>query len=123
MLFSATFPKDARKLAKVLLADDYIRVRIGRVGSTHLNIKQNVEILITIIESALLIDVQIHYVEEQRKREALFDLLMDMPPARTIIFVNSKKSADFLDDYLYNRGLPSTSIHSDRTQREREDAM
>jgi len=42
MLFSATFPRDARKLAKVLLADDHIRVRVGRLGSTHLNIKQNV---------------------------------------------------------------------------------
>lgn len=40
-----------------------------------------------------------------------------------MIFVNTKPGADFLDDYLYNKGLPSTSIHSDRTQREREDAM
>lgn len=46
-----------------------------------------------------------------------------MPPSRMIIFVNGKKGADYLDDFLYNRGLPSTSIHSDRTQREREDAL
>lgn len=46
-----------------------------------------------------------------------------MPPSRTIIFVNNKKAADFLDDFLFNKGLPSTSIHSDRTQREREDAL
>ena len=46
-----------------------------------------------------------------------------MPPSRTIVFVNNKKVADFLDDYLYNKGLPSTSVHSDRTQREREDAV
>lgn len=46
-----------------------------------------------------------------------------MPPSRTLVFVNSKRNADFLDDYLYNMGMPSTSIHSDRTQREREDAL
>lgn len=46
-----------------------------------------------------------------------------MPPSRTIVFVNNKRQADFIDDYLYNKGLPSTSIHSDRTQREREDAL
>lgn len=40
-----------------------------------------------------------------------------------MIFVNNKKSADFLDDYLFNKGMPSTSIHSDRTQFEREDAL
>jgi ATP-dependent RNA helicase DDX3X len=46
-----------------------------------------------------------------------------MPPSRTLVFVNNKTQADFLDDYLFNMGLPSTSIHSDRTQREREDAL
>ena len=49
--------------------------------------------------------------------------MLSMPPARTMVFVNNKKAADFLDDFLYNRQLPSTSIHADRTQREREDAM
>ena len=63
------------------------------------------------------------FVEEPVKRECLFDLLLHMPPSRTIVFVNNKKAADFLDDYLFNKGLPSTSIHSDRTQREREDAL
>lgn len=57
------------------------------------------------------------------KKQALFDLLMSMVPIRTLIFVNSKEQVDFVDDYLYNRGLPSTSIHGGRTQREREDAM
>ena len=63
------------------------------------------------------------FAEESRKRDCLYDLLLSMPPSRTIIFVNNKKAADFLDDYLFNKGMPSTSIHSDRTQREREDAM
>ena len=66
---------------------------------------------------------QVLFVDEPMKRNCLFDLLLSMPPARTIIFVNNKKAADFIDDFLFNRGLPSTSIHSDRTQREREDAM
>ena len=57
------------------------------------------------------------------KQQALYDLLISMPPSRTLVFVNSKKAADFLDDYLFNLKLPSTSIHSDRTQREREDAL
>ena len=63
------------------------------------------------------------FAEEPRKRDCLYDLLLSMPPSRTIVFVNNKKAADFLDDYLFNKGMPSTSIHSDRTQREREDAM
>lgn len=57
------------------------------------------------------------------KKQALYDLLISSPPTRTLVFVKTKKTADFVDDFLYNQGLPSTSIHSDRTQREREDAM
>lgn len=106
MLFSATFPKDLRDLATTHLATDHVRFKVGRAGSTHGNIRQ------VIME-----------VEPSAKRQACLDLLNSMPPARTIIFVNSKRTADELDDYLFNQGMPTTSIHADRTQREREDAM
>lgn len=46
-----------------------------------------------------------------------------MNGVRTIVFVNSRQAADTLDDFLYNMNLPVTSIHSDRTQVEREAAM
>jgi ATP-dependent RNA helicase DDX3X len=106
MMFSATFPKEARDLAKNHLAHDHVRIRVGRAGSSHKNIQQKVV-----------------FVEASSKRKAILDLLYSMPPARTIIFVNSKRAADELDDYLFNVDLPVTSIHSDRTQREREDAL
>ncbi|RHZ44385.1 DEAD/DEAH box helicase [Aspergillus thermomutatus] len=106
MMFSATFNRECRRLARKFLAEDHVRIRIGRPGSTHINVDQ------TII-----------YAEDHLKKQCLYDLLLAMPPSRTLIFVNTKTQADFLDDFLYNMGLPSTSIHSDRTQREREDAL
>ncbi|KAF9889873.1 hypothetical protein FE257_006963 [Aspergillus nanangensis] len=106
MMFSATFNKDCRTLAREYLADDHVRVRIGRPGSTHINVDQN-----------------IIYAEPHLKKQCLYDLLLSMPPSRTLVFVNTKPQADLIDDYLYNMGLPSTSIHADRTQREREDAL
>lgn len=42
MMFSATFNKNCRELARKYLADDHVRVRIGRPGSTHINVEQNV---------------------------------------------------------------------------------
>ena len=42
MMFSATFPKDARAMAKEYMADDHIRIRVGRAGSSHVNVEQNV---------------------------------------------------------------------------------
>ncbi|KAF1975451.1 DEAD-domain-containing protein [Bimuria novae-zelandiae CBS 107.79] len=106
MMFSATFSKEARKLARDHMEEDFVRIKVGRIGSTHSNIKQDIV-----------------YVEDNMKNQALFDLIFSLPPQRTIVFVNAKAKCDIVDDFLYNKGLPSTSIHSDRTQREREDAL
>ena len=62
-------------------------------------------------------------MEESAKSQALFDLIFSDGPQRTLVFTNSKVKCDMVDDFLYNKGLPVTSIHSDRTQREREDAL
>ena len=43
--------------------------------------------------------------------------------SRTLVFVETKKGADSLDEFLYREGFPVTSIHGDRTQREREEAL
>ncbi|RVX70590.1 hypothetical protein B0A52_05242 [Exophiala mesophila] len=106
LLFSATFPKRLQTLAANFLAKDHIHVSIGRTGSVHVNVKQNFV-----------------WTEPDAKQQALYDLLIAMPPSRTLVFVRSKKAADFVDDFLFNLGLPTTSIHSDRMQIEREDAL
>jgi ATP-dependent RNA helicase DDX3X len=106
LMFSATFSKETRKLARDYMDEDFVKIKVGRVGSTHQNIKQKV-----------------HFVEESAKNDALFDLIFSGDPQRTLVFVNSKFKCDAVDDFLYNKGLPVTSIHSDRTQREREDAL
>lgn len=106
LMFSATFPKGARALANEYMSEDRVRFSVGRAGSTHNFIQQ-----------------RIVWTEDSAKQQALFDLLHALPPARTLVFVNTRKKADLVDDYLYNKGLPSTSIHSDRNQREREDAL
>ena len=41
----------------------------------------------------------------------------------SIIFTETKKGADFLDNFLHQRGFRSTCIHGDRNQREREEAV
>jgi ATP-dependent RNA helicase DDX3X len=61
-------------------------------------------------------------VEEHEKRGQLLESLM-MVKGLTLIFVETKKSADELDDFLYREGMQATSIHGDRTQREREMAL
>jgi ATP-dependent RNA helicase DDX3X len=41
----------------------------------------------------------------------------------TLIFVETKRMADSLEDWLICEGINATSIHGDRTQKERESAL
>ncbi|XP_057676168.1 ATP-dependent RNA helicase DDX3X-like isoform X3 [Corythoichthys intestinalis] len=106
MMFSATFPKEIQILARDFL-DDYIFLAVGRVGSTSENITQKVV-----------------WVEESDKRSFLLDLLSATgKDSLTLVFVETKKGADALEDFLYREGYACTSIHGDRSQRDREEAL
>ena len=108
LMFSATFPRDIQILAKDFLKD-YVFLSVGRVGSTSENITQKVE-----------------YVEDGDKRSVLLDVLASQGKEElglTLIFVETKRMADMLSDFLMGNNLPATSIHGDRTQRERELAL
>uniref|UniRef100_A0A669D0W6 RNA helicase n=1 Tax=Oreochromis niloticus TaxID=8128 RepID=A0A669D0W6_ORENI len=123
MMFSATFPKEIQILARDFL-EDYIFLAVGRVGSTSENITQKVV-----------------WVEESDKRSFLLDLLsataipsevqdstgdnIEKPgkDSLTLVFVETKKGADALEDFLYREGYACTSIHGDRSQRDREEAL
>ncbi|KAM4561545.1 DEAD-box helicase 3 X-linked a isoform 2-T2 [Fundulus diaphanus] len=106
MMFSATFPKEIQILARDFL-EDYIFLAVGRVGSTSENITQKVV-----------------WVEENDKRSFLLDLLNATgKDSLTLVFVETKKGADSLEDFLYREGYACTSIHGDRSQRDREEAL
>ena len=106
LMFSATFPRDIQVLAKDFLKE-YIFLSVGRVGSTSENITQKIE-----------------YVEDQDKRSVLLDILdAEGKNGLTLIFVETKRMADMLSEFLMSSQFPATSIHGDRTQREREHAL
>jgi ATP-dependent RNA helicase DDX3X len=105
LMFSATFPRDIQMLARDFLKD-YVFLSVGRVGSTSENITQKIE-----------------YVEDIDKRSVLLDILHTHAGGLTLIFVETKRMADSLSDFLINQSFPATSIHGDRTQRERERAL
>ena len=105
LMFSATFPREIQMLARDFLKD-YVFLSVGRVGSTSENITQKVE-----------------YVEDVDKRSVLLDILHTHGAGLTLIFVETKRMADSLSDFLINQNFPATSIHGDRTQRERERAL
>ncbi|GKT84690.1 DEAD/DEAH box helicase [Colletotrichum tofieldiae] len=100
LMFSATFPRDIQMLARDFLKD-YIFLSVGRVGSTSENITQKVE-----------------YVEDVDKRSVLLDILHTHGAGLTLIFVETKRMADSLSDFLINQNFPPP-----RFTRERERAL
>jgi len=114
LMFSATFPKKVQELARAFL-DNYIFLTVGRVGSTSENITQKIE-----------------WVNDEEKRSFLLDLLNmcgvqqngpGTPDVLTLAFVETKKGANALEHFLEREGYPVSSIHGDRSQREREEAL
>ena len=56
------------------------------------------------------------------KRQVLLDLINTVE-GLTLVFVETKRGADALEDFLCGNGFPATSIHGDRSQQEREMAL
>mmetsp|Transcript_15583 Transcript_15583/g.25811 ORF Transcript_15583/g.25811 Transcript_15583/m.25811 type:complete len:636 (+) Transcript_15583:61-1968(+) len=104
LMFSATFPKEIQRLASDFLRD-YIFLAVGRVGSTTDSITQRIE-----------------YVEDRDKRHVLLDILCAVE-GLTLVFVETKRGADALEEFLCGEDKGAIAIHGDRTQKEREDAL
>ncbi|KPA84534.1 putative Atp-dependent RNA helicase [Leptomonas pyrrhocoris] len=105
LLYSATFPKEIQQLAREFLHHHHF-LQVGRVGSTTENITQDVR-----------------WVEDTEKRTQLLEMLKDHTTERVLVFVEKKRDADFLERFLRQNRFSCTSIHGDRVQREREEAL
>lgn len=106
LMFSATFPKEARKVARQYLQEDHVRIRVGRAGSSHKNVEQDIV-----------------WVDGRSKMTALLDLLGEKPLESVLIFCNSIQAVERVDAELLRKDLGVTFIHGNRPQLEREDAL
>lgn len=104
LMFSATFPEQIQHLAGKFL-HNYIFIAVGIVGSASTDVEQI-----------------FYQVSKYSKREKLLELLRE-DPTRTVVFVETKRNADFLATLLSENDIKTTSIHGDRLQREREQAL
>nr|XP_036878211.1 probable ATP-dependent RNA helicase DDX4 isoform X1 [Manis javanica] len=106
LMFSATFPEEIQRLAGEFLKSNYLFVVVGQVGGACRDVQQ------TILP-----------VGQYSKREKLVGILQNTGDERTMVFVETKKKADFIATFLCQEKIPTTSIHGDREQREREQAL
>ncbi|XP_069897290.1 probable ATP-dependent RNA helicase DDX4 isoform X1 [Dipodomys merriami] len=106
LLFSATFPEEIQRLAGEFLKSNYLFVAVGQVGGACRDVQQS-----------------ILQVGQYSKREKLVEILRNIGDERTMVFVETKKKADFIATFLCQEKISTTSIHGDREQREREQAL
>jgi ATP-dependent RNA helicase DDX3X len=104
LMFSATFPRTIQRLAEDFLCG-YIFLKVGRIGSTTESITQ-----------------RIRWIEDVEKKKTLLEVIPTVD-GLTLVFTETKRMADHLEEYLYNSGYAAASIHGDRTQSEREAAL
>jgi len=109
LMWSATWPKEVRRLAEEFLVD-YIQVNIGA-----LQLAANHSIL-------QIIDVcQDH--EKEEKLVKLLNEIMQEKENKTLIFVETKRKADDIARRMKRDGWPVLSIHGDKSQQERDWAL
>ncbi|KAI5645473.1 DEAD/DEAH box helicase domain-containing protein [Phthorimaea operculella] len=111
LMWSATWPKEVRKLAEDYLGD-YVQINIGSLQlSANHNILQ-------------IIDV----CQEHEKENKLNVLLQEIgqnqePGAKTIIFVETKRKVENITRNIRRYGWPAVCMHGDKTQQERDETL
>lgn len=105
LMFSATFPESIQMLAREFLHDS-VMLSVGILGSANSDVQQRV-----------------FKVTQFDKRKKLLEILNEEGSDRVMVFVEKKKTADFLAAFISQKGIKTTSIHGDRYQRQREEAL
>merc|ERR1712072_579924 len=106
LMWSATWPKEVRKLAEDFL-QDYAQVNIG---TTSLQANHNI---------LQIVDVCQEYQKDQ-KLVQLLEEIMGEKENKTIIFFETKRKTDDITRKLRKDGWPAMCIHGDKSQPERE---
>lgn len=105
LMFSATWPKEVRRLAEDFLQDP-VHVKIG---STELQANLNITQIIDVCKQGDKVD----------KLFELLDKIMANKENKTIIFADMKKKVDHLQKMLKIQRYQVAGIHGDKTQSQR----
>jgi ATP-dependent RNA helicase RhlE len=105
LMFSATFSNEIKKLADDFLTNPTL-IEVARSNATAENVTQKV------------------YLLEQTKKQAfLTQLLKEDNDKQVIVFTKTKVTASRLSRALQKEGIAAESIHGDKSQKERLEAL
>uniref|UniRef100_A0A914UHQ5 RNA helicase n=2 Tax=Plectus sambesii TaxID=2011161 RepID=A0A914UHQ5_9BILA len=116
LMFSATFPSEIQHLASDFLKE-FVLISVGIMGSANQDIRQEFEQVSKQQKSRKLLEYlnrDLNYYQSDEQGRYYM---------KTLVFVERKRNADFIASFLSQNDLKATSIHGDREQREREEAL
>ncbi|WP_334030218.1 DEAD/DEAH box helicase [Alteromonas sp. P256] len=105
LLFSATFSKEIKALAATMLN----KPMTIELATAHDHIENITQIL--------------HPVDKERKHELVIHLLRSNDWSQVLVFTRTKRGADELRSELEAMGIAAESIHANRTQHARTQAL
>ena len=105
LLFSATIPYKVEQLANTILSEPE-RIEVTPNSSTSKNVNQ-----------------ALYYVPKRNKMELCLHLLRNTIKGNIIIFRRTKFGVDKLEQTLLKNGYLVASIHGDKTQNDRQNAL
>jgi len=105
LLFSATFPREIKRLASRLL-DSPKKIQVATENSTVEKVKQ-----------------QVYPVDHSRKRELLIHCIKENNWFQVLVFIKTKRAADKLSRQLNKKNIQSNAIHGNKTQAARTRAL
>jgi ATP-dependent RNA helicase RhlE len=106
LFFSATIDRKVEDIINVILKKDHVKVSV-KTGETAENVEQDI----------------VRIDRHDDKIPKLEELLSSEGFDKVLIFVNTKREVDHLDQHLYDKGYDVESIHGERKQNQRKNSI
>ncbi|MBV53414.1 MAG: ATP-dependent RNA helicase [Coxiellaceae bacterium] len=105
LLFSATFSNEIRQLAQGLVRDP-VEISLNPKNTTVKSVKH-----------------WVHPVDQKKKSELLFNLMIDRAWKQLLVFTRTKHRANQLTNFLNAKGVLAEAIHGNKSQNARLKAL
>ncbi len=93
--------------------------RVMELSYEHMNNPEKIEILADTVNTVKIAQ-SVYYPSNDEKIPLLLGLIQTLKPERAIVFVNTKRNAETIDDYLRGNGIQAVMISGDVRQNKRQ---
>ena len=113
-------PKPEKRLSMMFSAT--LSHRVMELSYEHMNQPQKIEVKAEAVNTKK-IDQSVYYPSNDEKVPLLIGLIQNLEPHRAIVFVNTKRNAETIDDFLRGNDVQAVLISGDVRQNKRQQLL